>query len=88
MELELLVIIVTAQGNVKSAVRAMKAEVVGFIEKTCRDEALIGAIESAMQRGPGPAAALGCPRRRLVSRSVLLQIADSNAVAIIACYPP
>jgi FixJ family two-component response regulator len=51
IEAVLPVIAVAARGGCESAVRAMKAEVVDFIEKTCRDEALIGAIESAMQRG-------------------------------------
>ena len=39
----------------------MKAEVIDFIEETCRDEALIGAIESAMQRGARTDRSAGMP---------------------------
>jgi two-component system response regulator FixJ len=51
MKVALPVIVVTAQGDVKSAVRAMKAGAVDFIEKPYGDVALIGAIESAIKRG-------------------------------------
>jgi two-component system, LuxR family, response regulator FixJ len=43
------VIVLTAQGDVQSAVRAMKAGAVDFIEKPYTDEALIAAIESALK---------------------------------------
>jgi two-component system response regulator FixJ len=43
------VIVVTAQGDVQTAVRAMKAGAVDFIEKPYSDDALIAAIESALQ---------------------------------------
>jgi len=46
------VIVITAEGDVQSAVRAMKAGAVDFIEKPCSDETLISAIESAL-RGIG-----------------------------------
>jgi response regulator RpfG family c-di-GMP phosphodiesterase len=49
MKVALPVIVVTAQGDVKSAVRAMKAGAVDFIEKPYGDEALVGAIESALK---------------------------------------
>ncbi len=45
---DLPVIVVTAQGDVRTAVRAMKAGAVDFIEKPYSDDALIMAIESAL----------------------------------------
>jgi two-component system response regulator FixJ len=45
------VIVITAQGDVRTAVRAMKAGAVDFIEKPYSDDALIAAIESALQTG-------------------------------------
>jgi two-component system response regulator FixJ len=49
MKAELPVIMMTGQGDVQSAVRAMKAGAVDFIEKPYRDDALIAAIESALK---------------------------------------
>jgi len=43
------VIVVTAQGDVQTAVRAMKAGAVDFIEKPYSDDAVIAAIESALK---------------------------------------
>jgi two-component system, LuxR family, response regulator FixJ len=43
------VIVVTAQGDVQTAVRAMKAGAADFIEKPYSDDALIAAIESALK---------------------------------------
>jgi two-component system response regulator FixJ len=51
MKAELPVIVMTGQGDVQSAVRAMKAGAVDFIEKPYRDDTLIAAIESALNRG-------------------------------------
>lgn len=48
---DLPVIVVTAQGDVQTAVRAMKAGAVDFIEKPYGDDALIAAIESALKAG-------------------------------------
>jgi two-component system, LuxR family, response regulator FixJ len=47
---DLPVIIMTGQGDVQSAVRAMKAGSVDFIEKPYSDASLIAAIESALKR--------------------------------------
>jgi two-component system response regulator FixJ len=44
---DLSVIIVTAQGDVKTAVQAMKAGASDFLEKPYSDHALLGAIEAA-----------------------------------------
>jgi two-component system response regulator FixJ len=46
---ELPVILMTGQGDVQSAVRAMKAGAADFIEKPYRDDLLIAAIESALK---------------------------------------
>ena len=48
---DLPVIVVTAQGDVQTAVRAMKAGAVDFIEKPYSDDALLMAIESALKTG-------------------------------------
>lgn len=48
---ELPIIMMTGQGDVQSAVRAMKAGAIDFIEKPYRDDVLIAAIESALQSG-------------------------------------
>jgi two-component system response regulator FixJ len=48
---ELPIIMMTGQGDMKSAVRAMKAGAVDFIEKPYRDDVLIAAIESALKNG-------------------------------------
>jgi two-component system response regulator FixJ len=51
MNAELPIILMTGQGDVQSAVRAMKAGAADFIEKPYSDNALIAAIESALKRG-------------------------------------
>jgi two-component system response regulator FixJ len=43
------IIVMTGQGDVQTAVRAMKAGAVDFIEKPYSDDALIAAIESALK---------------------------------------
>ena len=48
---DLPVIVMTGQGDVQTAVRAMKAGAVDFIEKPYSDDALIAAIESALNDG-------------------------------------
>lgn len=49
---DLPVIVVTAQGDVQTAVRAMKAGAADFIEKPYSDDALIASIESALKTSP------------------------------------
>jgi two-component system response regulator FixJ len=44
------IIVMTGQGDVQSAVRAMKAGAVDFIEKPYNDEILLNAIETALTR--------------------------------------
>lgn len=48
---DLPVIVITAQGDVQTAVRTMKAGAVDFIEKPYGDDALIAAIEAALSTG-------------------------------------
>jgi two-component system response regulator FixJ len=45
------VIIMTGHGDVPIAVRAMKAGAVDFVEKPFAEEAMLGAIAAAMQKG-------------------------------------
>jgi two-component system, LuxR family, response regulator FixJ len=47
---DLSVIIVTAQGDVQTAVRAMKAGASDFLEKPYSDHALLGAIEATLSK--------------------------------------
>jgi two-component system response regulator FixJ len=48
---ELPVVLMTGQGDVQSAVRAMRAGAVDYIEKPYSDDILIAAVESALKRG-------------------------------------
>jgi two-component system response regulator FixJ len=48
------VIVMTGQGDVQSAVRAMKAGAVDFLEKPYSDELLLNAIEAALGRIGAP----------------------------------
>ena len=48
---DLPVFVMSAQGDVRTAVRAMKAGAVDFIEKPYSDDALVSAIESALKIG-------------------------------------
>jgi two-component system response regulator FixJ len=50
LECSLPVIVITGQGDVQTAVRAMKAGAVDFIEKPFDDQVLIDAIEAALSR--------------------------------------
>ncbi|MDR3486176.1 MAG: response regulator [Bradyrhizobium sp.] len=50
MRSDLAVIVVTAQGDVQTAVRAMKAGASDFLEKPYSDHALLGSIEAAFSR--------------------------------------
>ena len=48
------VVVMTAHGDVATAVRAMKAGASDFVEKPFDDEALLAAIEAALEAGEAP----------------------------------
>src|SRR6202035_3558521 len=50
MRTDLAVIVVTGQGDIQTAVRAMKAGAADFLEKPYGDDALLGSIEAAFGR--------------------------------------
>jgi two-component system, LuxR family, response regulator FixJ len=50
MRNDLAVIVVTGQGDIQTAVRAMKAGAADFLEKPYGDDALLGSIEAAFAR--------------------------------------
>lgn len=54
---DLPVIVMTGQGDIQVAVRAMKAGAIDFLEKPYSDEALLGAIEAAFASGGASARA-------------------------------
>jgi len=47
---DLPVIVMTAQGDIQTAVRAMKAGAIDFLEKPYSDHALLGSIEAALAK--------------------------------------
>src|ERR1700738_966073 len=51
MRTDLAVIVVTGQGDIQTAVRAMKAGAADFLEKPYGDHALLGSIEMAFGKG-------------------------------------
>jgi two-component system response regulator FixJ len=53
MGVHLPIVVMTAQGDVATAVRAMKAGASDFIEKPYDDEVLLKAIETALEKGSG-----------------------------------
>jgi two-component system, LuxR family, response regulator FixJ len=50
MRSDIAVIVVTSQGDIQTAVRAMKAGAADFLEKPYSDEALLGSIEAAFEK--------------------------------------
>jgi two-component system, LuxR family, response regulator FixJ len=48
------VVVMTGEGGVADAVRAMKAGAIDFIEKPFEDVSLLAAIEAALERGTAP----------------------------------
>src|ERR1700730_15693028 len=50
MRTDLAIIVVTGQGDIQTAVRAMKAGAADFLEKPYGDDALLGSIETAFER--------------------------------------
>jgi two-component system response regulator FixJ len=66
------VVVMTGQGDVSIAVRAMKAGAVDFIEKPFDEKTLFGAIELALAKGgdPGRVAEMSEATRRVARMSV------------------
>jgi two-component system, LuxR family, response regulator FixJ len=54
MRSDLAVIVVTGQGDIQTAVRAMKAGAADFLEKPYSDHALIGSIEATFRKENRP----------------------------------
>jgi two-component system response regulator FixJ len=54
MRNDLPVIVMTGEGDIHTAVRAMKAGAADFLEKPYSDHALLGAIAAAFANGPRP----------------------------------
>jgi FixJ family two-component response regulator len=54
MRNDLAVIVVTGQGDIQTAVRAMKAGASDFLEKPYSDHALLGSIEMAFGKRTSP----------------------------------
>jgi two-component system response regulator FixJ len=50
MRTDLAIVVVTGQGDIQTAVRAMKAGAADFLEKPYGDDALLGSIEAAFER--------------------------------------
>src|ERR1700730_12615440 len=53
MRSDIAVIVVTGQGDIQTAVRAMKAGAADFLEKPYSDDALLGSIEACSARSTG-----------------------------------
>lgn len=62
-------IFVTSHRDVRMTVRAMKAGAVDFLTKPCSDDAILGAVESALERS----------RRTLVEEAAVRVLADRYA---------
>src|ERR1700758_663724 len=73
LDIRLPVIVMTGQGDVATAVRAMKAGAVDFIEKPFDDDLLLTAIETALATAAGQAS-----RERTIA----------DAAALIAMLSP
>src|SRR5260370_25691957 len=54
MRNDLAIIVVTGQGDIQTAVRAMKAGAADFLEKPYSDHAFLGAIEAAFRKEARP----------------------------------
>jgi two-component system, LuxR family, response regulator FixJ len=86
------VIVMTGQGDVLTAVRAMKAGAIDFIEKPFADDLLLSTVEKALAAAPGRAswaAAIATARARIAllsprERQVLTGIVAGNTTKIIA----
>ena len=69
MRNDLAVIVVTGQGDIQTAVRAMKAGASDFLEKPYSDHALLGSIEMAFGKGTQSDRDIADAARRVASLS-------------------
>ena len=99
LQVQLPIIMITGYGDVRTAVRAMKAGAVDFIEKPFSDDAILASIEAAVargRRGPGSSAIAGKFRDRLArltprERDVFHQLIVGHPNKVVAynlaiCY--
>jgi two-component system response regulator FixJ len=93
IELEILlpIIVITAQGDVPTAVRAMKAGAIDFLEKPYADDALLNAIRRALTKKTAAARSDAVDRaaRRIAAlspreRDVLDRLVSGRSNKIIA----
>ena len=80
------VIVITAQGDVQCAVRAMKAGAVDFIEKPYNDDVLLNAIEAAL--GRADRADLGCESAEAAERIGTLSPREREVLAALVAGRP
>ncbi|PWC27012.1 DNA-binding response regulator [Pseudoroseomonas aestuarii] len=73
------VVVMTAHGDIATAVRAMKAGASDFIEKPFDDEVLLSTLRTAMAGPPGEPGALDDPPRNASQRTDIARAAERVA---------
>jgi two-component system response regulator FixJ len=83
------VIIMTGHGDVPIAVRAMKAGAVDFVEKPFAEEAMLGAVASALQTGEQrPRSSAAAPDAAALERLSQLTPRERDVLeALVAGHP-
>jgi two-component system response regulator FixJ len=78
------VIVMTAHGDVPTAVRAMKAGAADFVEKPFSRSALLAAIETALQQPSSGPAAAGDAAREAAGRIAALSPREREVLDLLA----